>query len=285
MPAATAAMLERRREILAEGAERDRLEGRLQRARRPGEARHRRRRWPASCPPRAWWPTEPPSRWPDGPRSWSRRWRWSSAATAARSSRCCPRSRWPTRRTSPGTSSGSWPGTSSTAPWRSARAWRPRRRATALVLVNGEEHARVPAERTAAHLEAMVAAVGDRLAGRRRAPPVRRPHHHRRDLPSADGGTRRRGAARARGAGRRRAVVLLAVSARPGGTRGRRARSRTRGRVRPRRTTRGSAPGPRASATARCGRAGSDSRRFGLQKSPYTYFPYSPRPRARSRIT
>ena len=33
----------------------------------------------------------------------------------------------------------------------------------ALVLVNGEEHARVPAERTAAHLEAMVAAVGDRL--------------------------------------------------------------------------------------------------------------------------
>ena len=33
----------------------------------------------------------------------------------------------------------------------------------ALVLVNGEEHERVPAERTAAHLEAMVAAVGDRL--------------------------------------------------------------------------------------------------------------------------
>jgi 2-keto-4-pentenoate hydratase len=33
----------------------------------------------------------------------------------------------------------------------------------ALILVNGEEHERVPAERTAAHLEAMVAAVGDRL--------------------------------------------------------------------------------------------------------------------------
>ncbi len=34
----------------------------------------------------------------------------------------------------------------------------------ARVLVNGEERERVPAERTSAHLEAMVAAVGDRLA-------------------------------------------------------------------------------------------------------------------------
>jgi 2-keto-4-pentenoate hydratase len=42
----------------------------------------------------------------------------------------------------------------------------------ALVLVNGEEHERVPAERTAGHLEAMVAAVGDRLeaAGERLRP-------------------------------------------------------------------------------------------------------------------
>ena len=123
--AATGAMLERRRAVLEEGAAGDRLEGGLQRARHSGEARDRGPAGglPVHRGPR--WPTERRCRSPAGPRSRSRRWRSSSGTTAARSSRCCPRSRWPTRRTSPGTSSGSSPGTSSTAPWRSGRGSRP----------------------------------------------------------------------------------------------------------------------------------------------------------------
>ena len=103
-------------------------------------------------------------RWTAGPRWPSRRWPWRSGTTAARSSRCSPRWRWPTRPTSRGTWSASSPGTSSTGRSPSARGWRPTAPGAARVLVNGEEREQVPAERTGAHLEAMVAAVADRLA-------------------------------------------------------------------------------------------------------------------------
>ena len=82
------------------GRRADRLEGGLQRARDAGEARHRRARWPGSSPATGCSRTAPSgTAGPWWPRA---RWPWSSAPTAARSSRCCPRSRWPIRRTSPG---------------------------------------------------------------------------------------------------------------------------------------------------------------------------------------
>ena len=118
-------MLVRRREIARPGRRADRLEDRLQPARDPGAARHRR---PAGRLPHHRRPARgrrrrgrsaTAARWSSSPR-----WRWSWATTGARSPPCCRRSRWPTRPTSSRTSRRSWPATSSTAPWPSARAWR-----------------------------------------------------------------------------------------------------------------------------------------------------------------